>query len=208
MRLLKFVLGILLLRRLPGGTMLSWLIRLGIWSWLISLMIKKVKPFFAETPANQAMREPSGWTATAAESAAPVEMFESTHLTTTITSSSADIAAETSEQVETVTETVSEVTEIWGMPADDTGAVETAPSAVAPEEPVVVEEPEPAPQFAPRWVKGDGTLECPPEFPVKAKATSMIFHEPGSQHYNVTVADVCYYSPEDAAQAGYRPPKR
>lgn len=58
------------------------------------------------------------------------------------------------------------------------------------------------------WVKGDGGHDCPEEFPVKAKASSQIYYVPGSNHYSVTIPDVCFKDEEAAVRGGYRAPKR
>jgi hypothetical protein len=205
MRLLKFLLGIFLLRWLPGGTIVSWLIRLGIWSWLLSLLIRRVKPFFSDSRAGILMRAPSGWT-TAAGSAAPVEAFESTNISTTITSTPQTSTADASEKVETVTETMSETTRVWGAPPDETGGVEAVPPA--DQTPEMELAPEPDVPYVPKWVQGDGSIDCPAAFPVKAKVNSNIYYEPGSHHYSVAIPDVCFAAPEDAAAAGYRAPRR
>jgi hypothetical protein len=70
------------------------------------------------------------------------------------------------------------------------------------------EESEPDVPYVPRWVHGDGTLDCPDDFPIKAKVASNIYYEPGTYHYSVAIPDVCYADAEDAAAAGYRPPRR
>jgi hypothetical protein len=56
-------------------------------------------------------------------------------------------------------------------------------------------------------IRGDGTATCPPDFPVKANAQSMIYHTAQSRVYEQTVAELCFSSPEAAEAAGYRPPK-
>lgn len=208
MRLLKILLSILLLRRLPGGRLMSWLLRLGIWSWLINLAIKKLKPYFGAAPVDYSSRAPSGWAASTAESAAPAEAYESPPMSTTAATPPVS-TVDGPEKVETVTETIGVTTEIWGAPTDETGGIETAPTVAAPEVALDKEhQPEPEPLPIPSWIQGDGTVDCPDEFPIKAKATSMIYYEPGTYHYSVTYPDVCFGSPDDAVAAGYRAPKR
>jgi hypothetical protein len=56
-------------------------------------------------------------------------------------------------------------------------------------------------------VRGDGTVTCPPEFPVKGNTHSMIYHTAESRVYGQTIAELCFSSPEAAEQAGYRSPK-
>lgn len=208
MRLLKFLLGILLLRRLPGGRLVSWALRLGIWSWLIRLAVSKLKPYLEEVPASPGMQAPSGWTS-AAESAAPVEAFESANVSASVPPSPTMSTADVSKNVETVTETISESTEIWGASPNETRGTDTVPAAPDP----ALEEPpelEPASDtlFVPRWTQGDGSLDCPDGFPIKAKASSNIYYEPGSHHYSVAIPDVCFAAAEDAEGAGYRAPRR
>jgi hypothetical protein len=57
-------------------------------------------------------------------------------------------------------------------------------------------------------VQGDGSIDCPDAFPIKAKVNSNIYYEPGTYHYSVAIPDVCFAAPEDAASAGYRAPRR
>jgi len=211
MRLLKFFLGILLLRRLPGGRVVSWMLRLGIWSWLITMAVKKLKPWLGDTPVGDSMQAPSGWTAGPAESAAHIEAFEPPDVPVATTTPPPVPTADRSEDVETVTETISESTEIWGAPSVETGGVEDVPAAAPPGVELAQEpEPEAEPEvpFVPRWIQGDGSVNCPGDFPIKAKAHSMIYYAPGTYHYSVAIPDVCFSSPEDAAAAGYRAPKR
>jgi hypothetical protein len=56
-------------------------------------------------------------------------------------------------------------------------------------------------------VRGDGTVTCPPGFPVKGNAQSMIYHTAESRVYGQTIAELCFSSPEAAEKAGYRSPK-
>lgn len=53
-------------------------------------------------------------------------------------------------------------------------------------------------------IAGDGTAICPPGFPVKGNAQSMIYHEPGQVSYPPTVPEFCFASAEAAEAAGYR----
>lgn len=57
-------------------------------------------------------------------------------------------------------------------------------------------------------IAGDGTRDCPPDYPVKGNADSMIYHLPGQASYNNTIAEFCFAAAEDAEAAGYRAPKR
>ena len=59
---------------------------------------------------------------------------------------------------------------------------------------------------AARWVPPvDG--QCPDGYPVKANASSMIFHVPGGRFYSRTVPERCYAKADDAAADGYRAAK-
>jgi hypothetical protein len=58
------------------------------------------------------------------------------------------------------------------------------------------------------WVEGDGTRECPDDFPIKGNGTSHIYHLPGQASYAATIAELCFATEEVAAAEGYRPTKR
>jgi hypothetical protein len=53
-------------------------------------------------------------------------------------------------------------------------------------------------------VEGDGTHACPPGFPVKGNASSKLAHLPGGRWYDATIPEICFATPEDAEDAGYR----
>jgi hypothetical protein len=53
-------------------------------------------------------------------------------------------------------------------------------------------------------VAGDGTVICPPEFPIKGNAQSRIYHAPGQVSYPPTIAEFCFASAEAAEAAGFR----
>ena len=53
-------------------------------------------------------------------------------------------------------------------------------------------------------VVGDGTVNCPPDFPVKGNRQSRIYHNPGQVSYPTTIAEYCFASAEAAEQAGFR----
>ena len=57
-------------------------------------------------------------------------------------------------------------------------------------------------------VPGDGSRECPTEFPIKGNASSMIYHVPGTASYANTIAEFCFATTEAAEAAGYHPPRR
>jgi hypothetical protein len=111
--------------------------------------------------------------------------------------STSAIAAEALEAIGDTAEATTEA-----PPAADAAAAPSAPPAAA-ESPGATGStgiPEGA-------VRGDGTAVCPPEFPVKANAQSMIYHTAQSRVYGQTIAELCFSSPEAAETAGYRPPK-
>jgi endonuclease YncB( thermonuclease family) len=49
--------------------------------------------------------------------------------------------------------------------------------------------------------------ECPSSAPIKGNADSMIYHRPGQQYYDITVAEECFASAAAAQAAGYRAAK-
>ena len=55
-----------------------------------------------------------------------------------------------------------------------------------------------------RAVAGDGSSECPADYPIKGNASSSIFHEPGSGSYGRTIPEFCFNSVQAAEAAGYR----
>jgi hypothetical protein len=57
------------------------------------------------------------------------------------------------------------------------------------------------------WVDGSSTADAPDGFPVKAKASSGIYHVPGGRFYDRTKPDRWYASAEAAEADGYRPSK-
>jgi large subunit ribosomal protein L17 len=46
----------------------------------------------------------------------------------------------------------------------------------------------------------------PEGFPVKGNANSMLYHEPGTSHYDQTKAEVWFATAEDAEKAGFSAP--
>jgi small subunit ribosomal protein S6 len=56
-------------------------------------------------------------------------------------------------------------------------------------------------------VRGDGTGECPEDYPVKGNASSKLYHSPGSPSYKRTVPEFCFASTEAAEAAGFNPTK-
>lgn len=77
------------------------------------------------------------------------------------------------------------------------------PVPVATPEPVEPEEPEPTTA----WVAPvDGG--CPAGYPIKAKASSGIYHRPGGLSYDRTRPDRCYADAAAAEADGFRAAKR
>lgn len=56
-------------------------------------------------------------------------------------------------------------------------------------------------------VRGDGSRECPEDYPIKGNTTSMLYHSPGSPAYKRTVPEFCFASTEAAEAAGFNPTK-
>ena len=58
----------------------------------------------------------------------------------------------------------------------------------------------------------DGAVEAPEDgsvpdgYPIKGNANSMLYHEPSSRYYDVTIAEVFFDTPEHAEAAGYAAP--
>ncbi len=57
-------------------------------------------------------------------------------------------------------------------------------------------------------VPGDGTHDCPPDYPVKGNQTSRLYHLPSSPNYAATIPEFCFADAEAAEAAGYSAPKR
>jgi hypothetical protein len=53
-------------------------------------------------------------------------------------------------------------------------------------------------------ILGDGTVNCPPDYPIKGNRQSRIYHTPGQVSYPSTIAEYCFASPEAAELAGFR----
>jgi hypothetical protein len=56
-------------------------------------------------------------------------------------------------------------------------------------------------------VHGTGTADCPPGFPIKGNAQSLIYHTPESRVYEQTIPEFCFSTAEAAEAAGFRTPK-
>jgi hypothetical protein len=57
-----------------------------------------------------------------------------------------------------------------------------------------------------RAIRGDGTTECPPDYPVKGNADSGIYHTPDSPSYAQTTPEFCFASASVAETAGFHAP--
>ena len=77
------------------------------------------------------------------------------------------------------------------------------PRQTAPER----EQTTPTAPATPAWVEPVGDT-CPRSHPVKAKVASGIFHVPGGQSYDRTIADRCYVDAAAAQADGFRAAKR
>ena len=74
-----------------------------------------------------------------------------------------------------------------------------------PKMPTVTEaDPEPTTDAAAAWAEPTAAGGCPDGYPVKAKASSKIFHVPGGVLYDKAVPDRCYASPDAAIADGFR----
>ena len=202
MRLVKFGLGLLMLRRLPFRFFTRWMLRFAVWGGLGYALVRKLKPELLSQP-RQALRsyEPSAWTAPPpsvpdAETEAVSRVFTDALVdeATTIVVDEIDFDAETG----TITETIL-VEEIAGDEMVDV----IVSASIALDQ--VAETPA---DIGPQWIRGDGTMDCPPDFPLKAKASSLIYHNHESRNYDQTVPDVCFASEQSAQAAGYRAPLR
>lgn len=80
----------------------------------------------------------------------------------------------------------------------------TAPVAASAGAPVDATGPVGAPTVPRGAVAGNGTVECPPEFPIKGNQQSMLYHDRSSRSYARTIAEFCFATPEAAQAAGFR----
>ncbi|MBA2598031.1 MAG: 30S ribosomal protein S6 [Chloroflexia bacterium] len=83
-------------------------------------------------------------------------------------------------------------------------AAEAATEAAAAEAATEAAEDDDVPEGA---VRGDGTGDCPEDYPIKGNATSKLFHSPGSPSYKRTVPEFCFASTAAAEAAGFNPTK-
>ena len=57
----------------------------------------------------------------------------------------------------------------------------------------------------PGAVRGDGSRDCPPTYPIKGNQATMNYHEPGTPTYPATIPELCFTSADSARAAGYTP---
>jgi len=107
---------------------------------------------------------------------------------------------------ELAVEPVDAITEREQLEADAAAALDIAGTAAATEAPAV-ETAEAAADVPEGAVRGDGTGECPEDYPIKGNATSKRYHSPGSPSYKRTVPEYCFTSTEAAEAAGFNPTK-
>jgi len=205
MRLLKFIPGLLFLRWLPFGFTMRWLMRLGIWSGLGYAAYRALKPPVPAAKAPAMTYSPSGW-------APPVSSPSASRFAADINAASDEAALE--ELIEEIESEADAVAEAEAL-AEAVFAVEREPGEEIVAETITIDdtgmatvELETEVFAAPRWIRGDGTENCPADYPIKAKASSLIYHTHDSRNYEVTIPDVCFASVEDAQAAGYRAPFR
>ncbi|MDQ3694020.1 MAG: hypothetical protein M3464_10370 [Chloroflexota bacterium] len=56
-------------------------------------------------------------------------------------------------------------------------------------------------------VRGDGSGDCPDDYPIKGNASSRIYHVPATQSYERTIPEFCFPTTEAAEAAGFRAPR-
>jgi len=105
---------------------------------------------------------------------------------------------------ELAVEPVEAIAEREQLEADAAAALELAETAAATEAPAVEAAEADVPEGA---VRGDGTGDCPADYPIKGNATSKLYHSPGSPSYKRTVPEYCFASTEAAESAGFNPTK-
>jgi small subunit ribosomal protein S6 len=105
-------------------------------------------------------------------------------------------------------EPVEAIAEREQLEADAAAALEMADTAAATEAPAVEAADADAEADVPEGAMlGDGTGECPDDYPIKGKASSKLYHSPGSPSYKRTVPDFCFATTEAAEAAGFNPTK-
>src|SRR5829696_3477562 len=106
-------------------------------------------------------------------------------------------------QIEPV-EAIAEREQIEADAAAALAIADTAATEATAAEATTAEEGTEVPEGA---VLGDGTGECPEDYPVKGNASSKLYHSPGSPSYKRTVPEFCFASTEAAEAAGFNPTK-
>ncbi|MCD6032706.1 MAG: rplT, partial [Thermomicrobiales bacterium] len=105
-------------------------------------------------------------------------------------------------------EPVEAIAEREQLEADAAAALEMADTAAATEAPAVEAADAEAEADVPEGaVRGDGTGECPEDYPIKGNATSKLYHSPGSPSYKRTVPEFCFATTGAAEAAGFNPTK-
>jgi len=103
-------------------------------------------------------------------------------------------------------EPVEAIEEREELESDAAAALEKA-EAEASATPTAASAPDTTDEIPVGAVRGDGTGECPEDYPVKGNATSKLYHSPGSPSYKRTVPEYCFASTEAAEAAGFNPTK-
>jgi hypothetical protein len=57
----------------------------------------------------------------------------------------------------------------------------------------------------PGAVRGDGSRDCPPTYPIKASVRWRRYHMPGTSAYDSTTPELCFSSVESAERVGFSP---
>jgi NAD(P) transhydrogenase subunit alpha len=84
----------------------------------------------------------------------------------------------------------------------------TAPTTPASPNGLTAASPD-APTEAPAGaVVGNGSVDCPSDYPIKGNASSHIYHVPDGGSYNRTIPEFCFATEADAEAAGYREAQR
>jgi hypothetical protein len=225
------------LRRLPCGCVLSWVFRLTLWSGIAAGIAALIRRYLSQRDRTVTEYEVSGWTPPFADQAgeSPSQQEDSVSYSWASTDTSSgptmpeetlpteaetEVELESEAEVEAFAERIAEQIADSMVDATDEEVIEEVTEDFEVLEEVTEaqdqeDEPQasddgpgiPPPLTERTWVKGEGE-ECPPEFPIKAKASSQIYYVPGSTHYSVTIPDVCFATEEAAELGGYRPPRR
>ncbi|MCC2627485.1 MAG: ribosomal protein [Thermomicrobiales bacterium] len=108
---------------------------------------------------------------------------------------------------ELAVEPVTAIAEREQLETDAAAALEMAGTAAAAAAAVEAAEADAAADVPEGAVRGDGTGECPEDYPIKGNATSKLYHSPGSPSYKRTVPEFCFATTEAAEAAGFNPTK-